>query len=379
MIASVRSAKPAIILNGADYYNQLAPYFLSLEYSDNCDGEKADDLQIQLADRDKRFISDWMPDKGTFLDVSIIAERWFALNAPAISLDCGRFWIDSVDFELPANTVSIKGCSIPTTAHLKTTDETRGWEGSTLRDIAQQIAGENEMTLDFQSSINPRYQRIEQDEESGLTFLKTQANDAKLAIKIARSQIIIFDEETYEAAEPRFNIVYGEGPVAGSLPTYKMAGGHFVTHLIDTMKKVRIKHNKMETGEVTSEEWTDETDEDLDEAIIQNLNSALDFEEGAEEEGGELRTEDGLLEGWNADASAGGQLKAKGYLRVFNKDKNNASVELAIGNPLIASGMTCNVSGVGQYDGKYFVVSVQHKVGPMFTSTLEIRKCLKGY
>src|SRR4249919_536065 len=120
MIAQVRTARPAIILNGKDYYEALAPYLLSLEYTDNCEGQKADDLNIELADRDKRVIADWMPDKGTFIDVSVVTERWFAFNAPAVTLDCGRFWIDSVDFQLPANTVSIKGCSIPTTAHLKT-------------------------------------------------------------------------------------------------------------------------------------------------------------------------------------------------------------------------------------------------------------------
>jgi phage protein D len=381
MIAQVRAAKPAIILNGTDYYSALAPYLLSLEYTDNCDGEKADDLQIELADRDKRFISDWMPDKGTFLDVSIIAERWFALNAPALVLDCGRFWIDAVDFEMPANTVTIKACSIPTTAHLKVTDETRGWEHQTLREIAQQIADESDMDLLYPDDItNPRFSRIEQTEENALAFLKNVANECKLAIKIHRGTIVFFDEEIAEAKEPSFNIIYGDGIAAlasAGLPTYRMSGGHFVTKLTDVAKKVKLKYNKMGTGKVSDEEFTDPNQDFLDDQISLRLNENLDFEEPEAGEPPELREE--LVSDWNADASAGGQLKAKAALRETNKDKNNAQVNLAIGNPVIAAGMTCNVSGVGQYDGKYFVVSARHTVEPMYTTALEIRKCLTGY
>ena len=84
MLGQARSARPAIVLNGTDYYDQLAPYLLDLSYTDNCDGEKADDLQFKLADRDRRFINEWMPDIGVFIDVSVLAERWFAPNAPPL-------------------------------------------------------------------------------------------------------------------------------------------------------------------------------------------------------------------------------------------------------------------------------------------------------
>jgi uncharacterized protein len=385
MINQVRAARPAIILNGQDYYDALSPYFLSLEYTDNCDGEKADDLSIELADRDKRFISDWMPDKGTFLDVSIVAERWFALNSPSLTLDCGRFWIDSVDFQMPANTVGIKASSLPTTAHIKGTDETRGWENTSLRDIAQQIAGENGMTIDYQSNVNPRYKRIEQNEESALAFLKKRAKDAKLSIKVHRSALVIFDEETYEAAEAKFTVLYGAGPATAGLPCYRMAGGHFETKLTDTLKKAKLRHTKQETGEVTSEDFTagGDDDGDLPDDFSQNVNEdpGSEPDDASDSDGGELRDEGGGgLEDWNLDnSSAAGQRKAKSVVREANKDKETASIDLGIGNPLVAAGMTFNLVGVGQFDGKWFVTSAKHTVGPMFITSLEIRRCLEGY
>jgi hypothetical protein len=387
MITQVRSARPSLILNGTDYYDKLAPYFVTLEYTDNCDGEKADDLSIQLGDRDKHFISDWMPDKGTFLDVSIIAQRWLAPNAPALSLDCGRLWIDSVELEIPANSVTIKGSSIPTSAFLKASDETRGWESTSLQGIAQQVASENSMTLDYQSSTNPRYDRVEQTEESSLAFLMKLARDAKLSIKIHRNAIVIFDEETYEAAAAKFTLWYGNDvPAPAGVPAYRMTGAHFTTSLVDTTKTARLKHARPETGLTTNEDFS--ADDDISDNLTNNINEDPGYgSDGGEGEGGgdggARRFGDGpdptQIDYSLDDGSAAGQRKAKSSVREANKHKWTASIDLALGNPLIAAGMTCNVVGVGNYDGKYFIESAKHVVGPMYNTSLEIRRCLVGY
>src|SRR5215831_7720418 len=243
MILKARSARPSIVMNGVDYFAKLEPYFLTLAYVDSCDGEKADDLHLQLADRDNRFINDWMPDKGAFFDVGIIAERWFSPNAAALNLDCGTLWIDEIEFELPQHTVTIKATSIPTSSYLKSTDDTRGWENHTLREIAKQIVeDEQKMKLDYRAQFNPSYSRVEQTEQSSLEFLLHRCRDAKLAIKVFRNGVIIFDEQVIEATPPSFSLVYGNNaPVAG-MSCYRMAGGKFTTRLIDTMKKATVSH-----------------------------------------------------------------------------------------------------------------------------------------
>src|SRR5215471_8810321 len=255
MIAQARTARPTILINGTDYFQRLSPYFLNLSYTDNCDGQKADDLQLQLAGRDRRFISDWMPDKGEFIDVEILAERWFSPNAASLKLDCGRFWIDTVEFELPQHTVSVKGTSIPTTARIKASDETRGWEDTTLKDIANQIAGENGMSVDWQSDHNPSYARVEQTSQSALEFLKQRALDAKLAIKVSRGKIIFFDEQTYENAAPSFTIAYGDTPGGVGMATYRVTGCHLITKLTDATRKATVAHTSVNTGKVSKESY----------------------------------------------------------------------------------------------------------------------------
>ena len=411
MITKVRTARPAIILDGTDYYSRLAPYLMSLSYTDNSDGKKADDLNFELADRDGKFISSWMPKKGAFLDVSIIASRWFMPYGADISLDCGRFWIDSIDFTLPAHNVSVKATSIPTGVRIKAGTETRGWEKTSLKDIATQIAGESNMSVDWQADVNPRYGRTEQHGESPLAFLMKRCNDAKLAIKVHRNKLVVFDEQKLEEAEAKFSLLYGNnllgglgaGGLLGGLSgggagtSYRMASGHFSTKITDTTKKAKVKHIDPETGEVKSGEHTAPEDEDgggdegggeggtagssiEPDEIDQNVNEDTDSEET---DGGvevHPRADPGQITDYNSEsASTGSTLKAKSIVRDKNKDKLTASVELSIGNPLVAAGQTFNLVGVGQFDGKWFIESVHHTVGPEYKTSLSIRRCLKGY
>lgn len=396
MITPVRVAYPSILLAGVNYFGQLAPYFLTLSYTDNADGQRADDLQLQLADRDRRFISDWMPDKGTSLEVEIICERWFAPNAAALRLDCGEFWIDTIDFELPQHTVSVKCSSIPSDAHIKPVDETRGWEDSTLKDIAEQIAGENGMSVDYQATFNPQYKRIEQMEESGLQFLKKRADDVGLSIKLVRKKIIFFDEQEWEQRAPSFTLVYGNGLAVGSA-VYRMSGGHFSNKNTDTKKSATVAHVNPETGRLVKEKY-EASDDDLESEWNDNLNADPDYQSD-EDEGGDgeqlrrkvlAKADEGLVADWNANdpsdnagKGAGGkaaaQRKARAVVRDANKEKETASVDLSIGNPLIAAGQTFMLVGVGQFDGKWFIESATHHVGPKYTTSLNIRRCLEGY
>lgn len=387
MIGQVRTARPAIILDGTDYYSSLAPYLVSFAYEDNSDGKKADDLHFELADRDGKFISSWMPDKGAFLDAQIITENWFAPGLGGLSLDCGRFWIDSIDFELPDHKVSVKATSIPTNTRIKGNKETRGWDKTSLQDIAQQIAGENDMELDWQAETNPRYKRTEMHDESSLGFLMKRANDAKLAIKVHRNKIVVFDEQKLEEAAPAFTLLYGNMGITGIAvggQSYRMTGGHFSTKVTDTTKKAKVSHTDPETGEVVSGEHS-ASEEDIEDKTDEKVNEDTDNDEGdsggeGDGGGGERSTRElAPTDFGSAKGSEGSTLKAKSICRDKNKKKDQAKVELSIGNPLIAAGQTFMLVGCGQFDAKWFIESAHHSVGPEYKTELSIRKCLTGY
>jgi phage protein D len=398
MIVPVRIARPSIVLGGKDYFSSLAPYFLNMEYTDNFDGKKGDDFHLQLADRDRRFINDWMPSKGVYVDVSIICERWFGPIAASLSLDCGRFWIDEISFDLPQHTVSVKATSIPTDGHIKTMSETRGWEKSDLQTIAKQIAGENNMSVDWQSDLNPKYDRVEQTEENGLRFLMKRASEQGISLKCHRGKLVFIEEKKLEAAAPAFTVVYGNAQ-AGS-GSYRMTGGNFTTKIADVLKSAKLKHAQVETGETTQSTFTDPktglvSDQPGSGAAVvpesaytdsaQAGDNVHDSTEGDEEGGGEEGNgggngggkagESGLVSGFESDSTAGSN-KVKAHVRNANKDKDNAKVEMSIGNPLIAAGQTFMLQGVGQFDGKWFIESAKHHVGDAYKTELSIRRCL---
>lgn len=423
MIGQARIAYPAIIMQGQDFYSALAPYLISIEYTDNCDGERADDLTIELADRDKRFISDWAPVKGAFFDVSIKTERWFSPISPTLVLDCGRFWIDTIEFHMPDNTVVVKACSLPSTAHLKATDESKPWTGHTLSEIAQEISDDNKMgKVVWEASIDPEIEQVEQDDENALQFLQKQIKKAKLSLKIHRNKIVVFDEEAYEAKPAAFTILYGNGPTQAGVPVYYMAGGNLQTRLIDTAAKARLVVTDPETGEATNVEVgegeagaaespsspsegsgglsvmglaltppSETVDPGVTNQLITtpldsldvpmlNLNAQLDFEAAAPDTFGQPQPPPVPIKTWAKEAGDWeGELLAKAALRERNKRRFTGEIDLAMGNPIIAAGMTCNLVGLGQYDGKWFVVSAAHRVGPTFTTSLIIRRCLTGY
>jgi phage protein D len=424
MIGQVRTARPAIMLGGVDFYNQLAPYLITFKYEDNCDGQKADDLSFELADRDGKFTSTWMPQKGANLSASIIASRWFSPVGTDITLDCGQFWIDTVEFKLPERTVTVKANSIPTDVRLKSGKETRGWEKTTLKDIANQIAGENNMTLVWNGQTQPRYGRTEMHEESSLGFLMKRCNDAKLAIKIKNKQIIIFDEQQLEEAGAAFSVVYGDEPVMSSGATYRLAGAHFVTKLVDTVKKTKVLHADPASSEVQSGQYTctdtagagssspgrgallsgggggvsgggapsttasggdsgggeaSEADETTNEDVDNESSDSGDGGNGGGNGGRAGRADGGGDLAPTDWSDEGANLKAKANARNKNKKKDQCRLELGIGNPLIAAGQCCNVVGCGQFDGLWFVESAQHTVGPAYKTELIIRRCLTGY
>ena len=381
MILEARVAYPSLMMNGTDWFQKLSPYFLNLSYTDSCDGEKADDMQLQLADRDRRFINDWMPDKGAYIDVGIIAERWYSPNATTLKLDCGRLWIDEIEFELPQHTVTIKGNSIPTTATIKANTETRNWEASTLRDLVKQIVeDENKMKLTWLPDSNPSYTAVEQTEQSALEFLMHRARDAKLAIKIHRGEVVVFDELKLEEAEPKFAIVYGNAAPAAGLHSFRIATGNFITRLIDTNAKATMSQVDPASGKMTQGVHVagdEQPASDWHQAINQGTDSQdEEGDEGGDDGGGETREDP--VSSWQQTA-ASADLLAKSHNRHHNKDRVEAKIQFGIGNPIIAAGQTFMLSGVGKYDGKWFVKTAEHKVGPMFTTTIDARKCLEGY
>jgi phage protein D len=387
MIIPVRKAYPQLMINGADAWPRLESYALKLSYTDNLN--KADDLQLELDDSNRIFLNNSFPGKGTVkIECRIFAENWADYN-DSREIDCGSFYIDEPTYSFPPYRISIKGSSLPVTSKLKGENNTKAWEGKTLKEIAEDILREeDEIDLDWDVQDDPRFKRIDQADEFNLEFLYKQCVDNGLSMKVKRGQIKIFNELEYEQRAPAFVIEENVTPVLK---------GSFRTKTEGTAKEAEVSFTDPETGKLTKAKATD------NDSKLKNARKVKSYDNPKSDpdllpdprnpfsavstladpppliDADYLSSEADKNKGKGAGLATKASKKAKAMLRKANKHRDTAQFEI-IGFTSPQAGQTCEIRGYGPWAGIYFVERVTHSVMPFVTS-LHLRRELasKGY
>lgn len=172
-MAMIRHVEPTIKIAGQDVTKDLTPFLLSISYTDNLSGE-ADDLTVTLMDKDRLFISDWMPTLSDTLSVSLTKNGGAGLVE---TLDLGTFEIDEIEAGSPPSVFKIKAVSVSQNSALRQRDESRAWENVKLSEIAGDIAAAAGVSLFYKAPDDPTVARAEQQEQSRLAFLEKLCRD----------------------------------------------------------------------------------------------------------------------------------------------------------------------------------------------------------
>ncbi|HFC97922.1 MAG TPA: hypothetical protein ENJ40_05640 [Thermosulfurimonas dismutans] len=204
---AVRRVRPRIKYLKKDITADLAPYLLSLTYTDYAHG-KADDLEIRLADREGLWSGPWYPGKGDRIEVELFCENWLG-SGRHVTLRCGVFEIDEIEASGPPSEVVVRAHSALVTKDLRSTKRTRAWENTSLRAIASEIAGHHGLQLIWDGPDVP-YRRVDQTEEPDLAFLKRLCEAADRYLKLAHEKLII-SEETAKVGGPLVGTIMKEG------------------------------------------------------------------------------------------------------------------------------------------------------------------------
>jgi len=335
-----RRAGLELFYDNMDITADLRPHLLSFGYTDNMSGQ-SDDLQVTLEDRQQLWIGDWAPDKGATLKAAIVQENWSGDNQKD-RLDIGLFEIDEPEINGPPSTVTIKGLSIPEgSASLREQDKNKAWEGTTLSGIAGTIAGDNGMSLFFDSEIDPAFDRMEQTEQSDLVFLQKLCDDAGLSLKIAEKKIIIFDDVKYELAAPIATIERGVSAIISYSGKTKLQGIY---------SACTVEYTDAQTKETYSATYTPPNPPKT--TKILHLNERV--------------TSVGMA-----------MTLAKRKLRQENCQETVFNVTL-MGDIRFLAALTVMVKGWGNWDGKYIITQATHK-GSKYEVSLALRRCLEGY
>ncbi|MGP7817776.1 phage late control D family protein [Niallia sp. 01092] len=315
----------------------LATKIKKWSYTDNLSGS-ADDVDITLEDTQHLWMGSWTPRKGSTIKASIVNR-----DNRKMVYSKGLFEIDELEVEGPPSEATIRGISVPDSSPMREEGRQRAWEKVTLKKVAGDIAHRNRLKLVYDVDEPIKYDRVEQAGKSDVAFLMELCEDDGLAFKISNKQIIIFDESVYEVKPSKQTIKRSDSRIL----RYR---GKTSNH--GTYKSCKVTYRKKDMKKTYSDTFTDPH-------APSGVKRVLIVQEDVKDEAAALRRAKARLRNANKDAITM-YLIMRGYVNYY-------------------AGMTVDLSEFGTFNGKYIITSITSSGGKSTTTSLELRKCLRGY
>ena len=312
--------------NQKDITKDISNQVLNIEYTDYEHGQ-SDEITITFDDTQKLWQSSWIPSKGDSLRVFIGYEGEKLLN-------CGIFEIDEIEFATPPDTLTVKALATGITKALRQNNSV-AYENKTLKQIASEIAQKHSLTLVGEIE-DVRVERITQNQERDLTFLKKLAEQYGYIFKIAEGNLVFYKTEKLTGADAA-KILYRTDLSRISL-TEKTSKNY---------KAVTVSYHNPKTGKKITATAKNEKCVKGDTLKItercENKQQAL--------------------------------LKAKAALAKGN-NTIEGSIDL-VGTPNLIAGLNVELKDLGYFSGKYHITQTRHFIDRTsgYGTSLEVKSC----
>ena len=196
-----RRAGVEITYNGAAVTAQLMGQYGEFTYTDPASGE-ADSVDIALNDRDRQWITAWLPTKGDTITAAINARNWDG-EGNNRSLPCGFFILDDFNFTGWPVAGTLSGVSVPADSSFRESERSQTWENVTIPEIGKKIAERAGITLVWDVDGEPfTIKSIEQSQKTDCDFFAELCSTYGLATKVYARKIVVYDREAYKAKDP---------------------------------------------------------------------------------------------------------------------------------------------------------------------------------
>lgn len=281
--------------------------------------------------------------KYTKISAVIAARNVDGMGSDSI-LPCGTFELDNVGISGPPNTVTLSATSLSYESAIRKTKKTRSWNSTTLKDIARTIAAAGGYECMYLSAYVPWYKYIVQNNLSDIAFLSDRATAAGILLKVTDGIIVLYDQQDALEQEPIKTVTYGDG----SYTDYEFESSLAMTGYASC--HVSYEDDSGNTYEAT---FTPETG----------------FSEGE------------VLEISSEPVSSNAEALelAKRRLRAENKGEMTGRLKMT-GDPQLQAGLNVEVSGWGDFDGKWTIEKAVHSVSNNgYTTDIDISKVVEGY
>lgn len=259
LISGTRWAAPIISYNNGDVTAQVFPSLKELCYREGTEFT-GDSVDLKLADPEGKFRLTWTLKAAVPLNLALESYNW---NYPGerIHRDCGSFEIHRIEIRQEkggGTTVELAATSIPVSANGRLERKSRAWTKTTLKAIAQQIATDNGLALQYNAKENPKISRADQHDESDFVLLERHAQESDLFVKVKQKTLWIISKEELEHQAPVGTIVC---PTPGNPGGVNGQGGIVSWEINETTEdiykaaEVSFRNNK--SGRVVTQSVTD--------------------------------------------------------------------------------------------------------------------------
>lgn len=250
-----RQAKAILFYQGINITTQVFPQLVEVTYTDRITG-KEDTVEIELADPDHRFQTVWTFARAQPISLTLEQDSWNSAGE-ILQQECGTFEIDKVHMEGPPSRVILSCKSIAVSGSLKRQQKSRAWEGASLQSIAQQIAGENHMTLNYQPDTNPTFSRVDQREQSDMVVLQRECERQGFVLKVPNSTtMVIADEKALESQAPTFTIVCPTVGNPGGINNAGILKWSLIADSNEVVNQAIVSYHNPETGRTVKQTFT---------------------------------------------------------------------------------------------------------------------------
>lgn len=167
------------------------------------------------------------PDPGFMMSGVILRKNWNSDGRDKL-LDCGQFQVDEITYTDDPNIVTIKGIALPRGIGVYSYKKTRTFRSLRLSDIADRIGRECGMAIMYETSKNPAFHTIDQENISDYDFLKRLCAQTGITLKVTNNIFVLYDRD-------------GSGAPLSSLTINRKDG---------TYKKVKIRTSRSKDDDV---------------------------------------------------------------------------------------------------------------------------------
>lgn len=363
--------------NETDISTEVSADLLQCEYTDHIDDE-ADEVSITLKDEKGKWANNWTPTRGDKVKVTFLTEARGALETK-------NMIIDRLSVSGRPRVFSFSAVSIPLNGTVRRTVKTRKYENTTLKEIANQIATENELKFMWDCESNPHYDKVDQERISDLDFLKKLCEEAGFTVKVSAETLIVFDQTKYEKQEPIKLLIEN--------------ASHILSWSFDAQQSERYKSctvrwrnvsKKSASGNKSSKHVYDR------QAILDSYINGSTPNKGAKPKKGSTAKKAEYIDYTydDPDVDDSGQVYvlkrrctslaeakrlAKAKLRHLNSRQLTGSLSM-IGDPLMCAGSVIKLLGFGSFDGNFIIEKATHTMSSSgYVTSVDVRRVNNKY